>query len=243
MPVNRVIPNANHLLSSLPRRNQDKLLVNCESIELVYAEELYRHGELIPYVYFPIRSNISLVTSDDSDAGLEGGLVGDEGMLGISIIQGVDIAPYHAVVQGPGLTLRIPTPSFRVELERSYVLQRILQRYLYVSLCQLAQKVTCARFHVVEERLARWLLMTHDRAHLDSFHVTHVFLAKMLGVRRVGITKAANSLQKKRLISYHRGDITILDRIGLEAASCGCYRADKQIYEHILGEGYGKTDA
>lgn len=141
-----------------------------------------------------------------SDAGLEAGLVGDEGMLGILLIKGVYIAPFHAVVQGAGLTLRIPTPSFRVELERSSALQQTLQRYLYVSICQLALKVTCARFHVVEARLARWLLMTHDRAHSDSFYVTHVFLAKMLDVRRVGITNAANSLQNKRLIIYHRGN-------------------------------------
>ncbi|MGR9115516.1 MAG: Crp/Fnr family transcriptional regulator [Gammaproteobacteria bacterium] len=156
-------------------------------------------------------------------------------MLGITLIQGVDVAPFHAVVQGAGSTLRIPAGDFLSQLEQCPALQRELKRYLYVLLSQVVQRAACNRYHIVEARLARWLLMTHDRAHSDRFHVTHVFLATMLGVRRVGITKAANSLQRKRLISYHRGNITILDRIGLEAVSCGCYRADKEIYEHILG--------
>ncbi|MDD1611823.1 MAG: Crp/Fnr family transcriptional regulator [Methylococcaceae bacterium] len=163
------------------------------------------------------------------------GLVGNEGMLGIALILGVDIAPFHAVVQGAGHALRITAPSFMHLLEQSSALQRALKRYLYVSMSQLAHSAACNRFHVVEARLASWLLMTQDRAHTDNFHVTHVFLAYMLGVRRVGITKAANSLQQKKLISYHRGDVTILDRAGLEIVSCGCYRADKQTYERILG--------
>lgn len=235
MLINRAASATNRLLTALPRRDRDRLLANCEQIDLVFAEVLFRPGESITHVYFPTQSYIALVTPGDGDAGLEVGLVGNEGMLGITLIQGVDVAPFHAVVQGAGPTLRIPASSFLSELEQSPALQRELKRYLYVLLSQLVQRAACSRYHIVEARLARWLLMTHDRAHSDSFHVTHVFLAALLGVRRVGITKAANSLQSRRLISYHRGDITILDRIGLEAASCGCYRADKEIYEHILG--------
>jgi CRP-like cAMP-binding protein len=226
---------ANRLLAALPCKDREQLLANCEQVELFFAEVLYRSGEVIPHIYFPIGSFITLVAPIDDGANLEVGLVGNEGMLGITTMLGVEVAPFQALVQGAGLALRITVPSFLHELKQSPALQRILNRYLYVSMSQIAQRAACTRFHLVEARLARWLLMTQDRAHSDHFYITHIFLAYMLGVRRVGITKAANSLLKKNLISYQRGAITILDRVGLEAASCGCYQADKETYELILG--------
>ena len=235
MPSTQAVPATNRLLAALPRKDSEQLLANCEEIELNFAEVLYSHGELIPYVYFPTGGSISLVNPINGNAGLEVGLIGNEGMLGITLILGVDVAPFHALVQGAGPALRITTALFLHELEQNSALKLALKRYLYVSMSLLAQTAACTRFHLLEARLARWLLMTQDRAHSDHFHVTHVFLAYILGVRRVGITKAANSLLKQNLISYRRGDITILDRIGLEAASCGCYQADKEIYEHIMG--------
>jgi len=235
VPPTKAVPASNRLLAALPRKDCEQLLANCEEIELIFAEVLYRPGELIPHVYFPTGSFISLVTPIDGGVSLEVRLIGNEGMLGITLMLGVDVSPFHAMVLGAGPALRITAPSFLHELEQNPALQQELKRYLYVSMSQLAQTAACTRFHVVEARLARWLLMTQDRAHSDYFHVTHELMAHMLGVRRVGITKAANSLLKQKLIRYRRGDIMILDRIGLEAASCGCYRADKEIYERILG--------
>ncbi|WP_262966600.1 Crp/Fnr family transcriptional regulator [Methylobacter psychrophilus] len=224
----------NRLLASLPRKASEQLLANCEEIELIFAEVLYRPGEFISNVYFPTGSAISLVNRINGDAGLEVGLIGNEGMLGITLALGVDVAPFYALVHAAGSALRMPTAVFLHELDQGPALQLELKRYLYVSMSQFGQMTACSRFHALEPRLARLLLMTQDRAHLNHFHITHVFLASMLGVRRVGITKAANSLLKQKLISYRRGDITILDRVGLEAASCECYRTHKEIYQRIM---------
>ena len=148
---------------------------------------------------------------------------------------GVGVAAFRATVQGSGTAWQMNVVPFRRELGYSPGLLRTLNRYIYVLRVQLAQSVACTRFHVVEARLARWLLMTRDRAHSDEFHVTHDLLGDMLGVRRVGVTKAAGALQVQNIISYCRGDMTILDRRKLEAASCGCYWADKTTYDSMLG--------
>jgi CRP-like cAMP-binding protein len=229
------LPPENRLLAALPRKDRQRFLAGCESVELAYSEVLAEPGERIHHVYFPAGSFISLTTPVDGHTSLEVRLVGDEGMLGTPLILGVDVSPLHALVQGGGPALRMGAARFRRELGLSPALQRVLKRYLYVVMGQLAQAAACTRFHVVEERLARWLLMTQDRAHSDKFHVTHEFLAYMLGVRRVGITKAATSLQRRKLISYSRGHVTVLDRGGLQAASCGCYEADKASYARTLG--------
>lgn len=226
---------ANRLLVVLPIGQLRRMLAGCETVELSFGEVLCKPGEHVRYVYFPTRSFISLVMPVDASASLEVGLIGSEGMLGIPLALGVNVSPMTAVVQGAGSALRMDGEYFCRELERSQALQGGINRYVFVCLNQLAQRAACARFHLIEGRLARWLLMTQDRAHADTFNITHEFLAFMLGVRRVGITKAATSLQQRSLIRYSRGKITVVDRRGLRAASCGCYHADRESYDRILG--------
>ena len=228
-------PFVNRLLATLPSKDHQRFLANCEPVELHFAEVLSEPGERIRHVYFPTDSFVSLVTLVDGHAGLEVRLVGDEGMIGTPLVLGVELTLLRTVVQGAGPAWRTTPVLFRDALRQSSALQATLNRYLYVLMIQLGQMAACTHFHVVEARLARWLLMTQDRAHSDNFHATHEFLAFMLGVRRVGVTQAASALQQRKLIRYSRGDITVLDRAGLEATSCGCYDAAKALYDRILG--------
>lgn len=227
-------PVANRLLVALPRKDHQHVLAGCDKVQLAFSEVLAEPGVRIRHLYFPTGSLISLVTPGDNRTSVEVGLVGNEGMLGISLILGIDISPLRAVVQGEGSALRINTARFRRLFDQSPALQKQLKRYLHVTISHIAQAAACSHFHLVEARLARWLLMTQDRVHSNSFYVTHDFLAHILGVRRAGVTKAATSLQNRSLISYSRGNVTVNDRRGLEAASCGCYTAGREAYARIM---------
>jgi CRP-like cAMP-binding protein len=223
-------PVDNHLIELLPRAARQRLLGLCEPVQLALSAVLCEPRLPIRHVYFPTAGFISLVAMIDDSPGVEVGMVGREGMLGAQLLLGVREAPMHALVQGQGTAWRIGAVAFRGELAQSASLQRVLGRYLYVLMAQLVTTAACVRFHQIGPRLARWLLMSQDRAASDTFHVTHAFLSYMLGVRRVSITLAAGALQDEGLIEYRRGDFKVLNRRGLEAASCGCYAADRQAY-------------
>jgi len=235
MPATKRIPATNLLLASLPRKEYQSFLARCEPVELVSSEILGEPGKRVRYVYFPVSSFISLVAPIDSQDSMEVGMVGNEGMLGLNLALGVKFSLLRALVQGAGTALRMDADQFLQIYEKSAILQQKLKAYAYVRMTQLSQTAGCNRFHVVEARLARWILMTRDCAHSNEFHITHEFLSYMLGVRRAGITESAGMLQKKKLISYSRGHLKILDRSGLETAACGCYQASKATYKKILG--------
>jgi len=224
----------NHLVELLPRVDRQRLLAACESVDLRLGEVLCERGDAVRHVYFPIDGFISLLMQSDQHPSLEVGMVGREGMVGAALLLGVGAEPLQALVQGAGSTLRMSKAAFDKELELSPALRRVVGRFVFVRLSQMAGLAACLRFHLIGPRLARWLLMSQDRAHAAQLHVTHEFLAAMLGVRRVGITAAAGELARQGLISYHRGELKVLDRAGLEQASCTCYATDRSIYhEHL----------
>lgn len=223
-------PMTNHLIQALPRRDRARILAYCELVPLTFDTILCEPNQPFTQVYFPLTGFISLVATVSGHPPLEMGLIGNEGMLGATLVLGVATAPLRGVVQGSGNALRMTAAQLKQELIDSPALRRVLDRYLYALMAQLSQAAACTRFHEIEPRLARWLLMTHDRAHADHFHLTHQFLADMLGVRRSAVTIAAGALQRRELISYSRGEINILDRGGLEAASCECYQAQIEDY-------------
>ena len=227
-------PATNRLLDQLPRPERLRLLGHCEEIELAQGEILAEPREWIGHVYFPTTSSIARVIEAGGGASLGVALIGNEGMLGASLMLGIDSSQARAVVQSGGRALKMSATRFRAALTEG-ALRRAGHWYLFVLFDQLARTSGCTRFHLLEERLARWLLMTSDRAHSSAFHMTHEHLAHTLGVRRVGITGAATSLQARKLIRYSRGEIVILDRKGLAAAACSCYAADLASYRRVLG--------
>jgi CRP-like cAMP-binding protein len=223
MPSTKSPPIANRLLAALPKKDYQGLQRHLEEIPLVFEEILYQPNVLISDVYFPNSGIVSLLAAVNGRATLEVGLVGREGMLGLPIFMGVDSSQNRAVVQGVGSAMKMKATAFRKECNNGGALPRLLQRYTHSLLTQITQSAVCNQFHSVEARLARWLLMTHDRMGTDDFQLTQEFLSNMLGVRREGVTRAAGELQKRKLIGYSRGRLKVLDRAGLEATSCGCY--------------------
>ena len=218
----------NSLLAGLPRSSYRAILPALTPVSLMFGDVLYEPGDRIRDVYFPGRSVVSLLTVVDGRSALEVGLVGHEGMVGIPLALGIDVSPVRALVQGAGAAMQMSVPRFRKALDASPPLRRSLHRYTNGLMAQITQTAACNRFHVVEARLARWLLMTRDRMRSPEFRLTQEFLSHMLGVRRVGVTHSASALQRRGLIKYARGQIRILDAAGLEAVACSCYALVRQ---------------
>ena len=216
-------PRVNRLLAALPKKEYKRLLPKLKTVSLVLGEELYEPGDAIKYVYFPNDSIISLISKLSETSWLEVGMVGNEGMAGLAVFMGVNFSSTRALVQGSGTAMRMSSAAVRMEANRLGSLHRLLHRYSHSLLNQVSQSSACNRFHLVNARLARWLLMTKDRLGVEEFPLTQEFLSHMLGVRREGVSKAAGALQAAKLIRYSRGIITLLDRRGLEAKSCDCY--------------------
>src|SRR5262245_5930204 len=221
---------SNSLLAALPSGKYQGLKSALEPVKLTFGDVLLEPGQQIQHVFFPDNSLVSLLTEEGRQA-VEVGLVGHEGMVGIPLALGIDVSPVRAMVQGTGTALRMKKARFLKEFRKSPLLQRELLRYSHALMAQVTQISACNRLHNVEARLARWLLMTRDRLRSNQFLLTHEFLGHMLGVRRVGITQAAGALQRRKLITYGRGNIRILDSKGLEAASCRCYGIVKALYD------------
>lgn len=234
-PTKRTVPAINRLLAALPQKDFQHLLPQLEPVTLTFADILYQPGETIRHVYFPKNSIVSLLAEVAVRSTLEVGIVGNEGMAGISIFMGVDQSRYQGLVQGSGTALKMKAGALRREAERLSSLNRLLLRYTHSLMMQISQSAACNRYHVVGARLARWLLMTSDRMGSDEFRLTQEFMSNMLGVQREGVSKAAGALQKQELIDYSRGHITILNRSKLEAVTCKCYRIIKTEYERSLG--------
>jgi hypothetical protein len=213
---------ANSLLAALPQAEYQRLLAGLQPVTLTFGEVLYEPGAPIRHAYFPINCLVSLLTAVKGHRALE---------VGIALALGIDVSPARALVQASGTAMRMEAARFRDEFLQSIPLQQAVYRYTHALMAQISQIAACNQFHSLEERLARWLLMTRDRVGSNEFRLTHELLAGLLGGRRVGVTMAAGVLQKRKLIKCGRGEITILDRKRLSAAACECYQIIKRIYD------------
>lgn len=228
------VPGENRLLSALPRDEHDRLLPHLEKVALPLRDILYEANGPIAHVFFPLTGVVSLVIMDDGFC-LEVGTIGNEGVVGTPIFLGAGSSPTRAISQVAGEALRMTTKVFQKEMRRAGPLYALVQRSTQALINQISQSIVCNHRHSVQKRMCRWLLMSHDRVGTDEFHLTHEFLAQMLGVRRPSVTAVAGNLQKAGLITYHRGQITVLDRKGLEAASCECYEVVAKELDRLLG--------
>jgi CRP-like cAMP-binding protein len=227
-------PRQNRLLDALPIGDYDRLGSHLEVVPMALGEVLYEPGARLRHVYFPTTSIVSLLYVMEDGASAEIAVVGNEGMLGISLFMGGETTPSHAVVQSAGYAVRLKAHLLKEEFARFGPMMHLLLRYTQALITQMAQTAVCNRHHSVDQQLCRWLLLSLDRLATNELSMTQELIANMLGVRREGVTEAAGKLQESGLIRYHRGRITVLNRPGLEARSCECYQVVKTEFDRLL---------
>ena len=227
-------PHQNHLLDALPRVDLERIEPHLELVPLVLGEVLYESGSKLKHVYFPTTSIVSLLYVMEDGASAEIAVVGNEGILGISLFMGGETTPSRAVVQSAGHGYRLKAALIKAEFARFGPTMHLLLRYTQALITQMSQTAVCNRHHSVDQQLCRWLLLSLDRLSSNELSMTQELIANMLGVRREGVTEAAGKLQDAGLIRYHRGKITVIDRPGLEARACECYVVVRKEFERLL---------
>jgi CRP-like cAMP-binding protein len=236
-------PNQNHLLAALPAAEFERLVAHLELVPMALGEVLYQPGAQMRHAYFPTTSIVSLHYVMESGASAEATGVGNEGVVGISLFMGGDTTPSSAVVQIAGHAYRLEATLLKEEFNRGGLMQRLLLRYTQALITQMSQTAACNRHHSLEQQLCRWLLLTLDRMSSREFIVTQELVARMLGVRREGITEAAGKLQGAGFIRYRRGHIAVLERSGLEARACECYAVVRKELNRLLSDAQYRQDA
>lgn len=231
----------NHLIAALPEDEFIRLKPNLEPVSLSLGEVIYESGEQLEYIYFPTTAIISLLYIMENGSTAEIGMAGNDGLVGIALYMGGSTTPSRAIVQSAGNAFRMPSRALKDEFSRGGVFQKVLLRYTQSLMTQISQTAVCNRLHSVEQQLCRWLLINHDLLQTNKLIMTHDLIANMLGVRREGVSIAAGNLQKKGLIRYVRGTITMLDRDALERTACECYRVVKDEYDRLLGKYISKN--
>jgi len=218
------VVTSNRILATLPRREYTEFFSHLEPVHLARNKVLYEFGDPIRFAFFLTSGMVSLLCIMEDGSSTQVSMVGNEGVIGIPAILRVNKAPYRMMVQIPGKALRVRADFFTKEFRRDGPFQDIVLRYIHALIMQISHSAACNRFHTVEQRLSRWLLISHDRITSNTLHLTQEALSHMLGASRTNVTEAANSLRRKGIVDYHRGDIRIIDRQKLEAVACECYR-------------------
>lgn len=231
----------NRLLELFDANDRNALMALLEPVNLEYRQELYGAYRPVEWIYFLTKGVASLVNTMANGSASEVGTIGNEGVVGLPILLGGQVAPTSAYIQVPGSGLRMSAQALHDKLRRSDPMQLVMLKYAHAFFNQVAQTASCAHFHSIEQRCCRWLLMTHDRVQTDQFLLTQEFLGMMLGCRRTGVTDAATALRKRKVIDYRRGHVTILNRPELERCSCECYRVSKDEYDRLLGMPLGSN--